>query len=203
MKLFELQAYKQNPGYQAVKQILSYKPVHLGSEKRKAFKEFSDFLEMNDWKPISSGLYGFVFTHPDLDYVIKVFKHDDGYLRFVRYAQNNPSPYLPKFRGKIMRIDDGLFAVRMEKLEECPATMTWALDLISNFADGHDSLPDFIKKAKSSEYWLRCKAVIEANPGIMELVDELRKFRVRYMDLHAGNFMMRGKTLVITDPYSQ
>ena len=65
------------------------------------------------------GFYGQVFINPNHDYALKVFRKDTGFmnwLNFCRKHQNNP--YIPKIKGKIIRITPNIFAIRIEKLEE-------------------------------------------------------------------------------------
>lgn len=99
-------------------------------------------------KELGSGAFGLVLTHPSWNYVIKIFKHDDCYLRFVRYAMKNPSPHFPKFYDKPRRIypnyarhsgDEQIYFVRTELLYPISTEEWWDIVRIKNTLSRHNS----------------------------------------------------------------
>ncbi|RYD64581.1 MAG: hypothetical protein EOP83_09405 [Verrucomicrobiaceae bacterium] len=88
---------------------------------------------------VSSGQYGTVLSMPKWSYVFKFFVSDDPYLRFVRWAVKNPSPFVPRFYGSARRITPfymrgentpQVYVVKMEKLE--PITDLWLRENLQN-----------------------------------------------------------------------
>lgn len=69
------------------------------------------------FKTVGAGKYGSVFENPSYPYVIKVFMKDTAYLKWLNFAKEHPNnPYVPKIRGKVVRLGDKFMAVRLEKL---------------------------------------------------------------------------------------
>src|SRR5690606_10794789 len=67
------------------------------------------------------GRFGFVFTKPGLDYIIKISKDDPCYSMYVRYVlKNQRNPHLPKLRGKFISLAENILLVRIEKLDPLP-----------------------------------------------------------------------------------
>ncbi len=150
-----------------------------------------------------SGNWAKVFDHPKLNYVLKVFKKNDlGYITFVKYALQNPSPYLPKFRGKLVNINDSFSAIRMEKLSEFDDS-TFYGDVPTN-----DIFSYLQNELGNGEYFTGVRARIidsieENQPGLVSILDELATigFAIKAGgDLGKNNLMWRGDQLVIIDP---
>lgn len=80
-------------------------------------KSLSSIMKEYNWYPVGKGKYGFVFTKDGYPYIIKVFMKDTAYLKWLNFAkQNQDNPYVPKIRGKVVKINDYFMAVRLEKL---------------------------------------------------------------------------------------
>lgn len=78
------------------------------------------------FKTIGTGKYGAVFGKDNHPYVIKVFMKDTAYLRWLNFAkmhQNNP--FVPKIKGKVVKITDNFMAVRLEKLTPSTSRMKY------------------------------------------------------------------------------
>lgn len=118
-RLDELRGVRNDPGVQHFQDLMKDDDYNKVIRRLDRFKEFTTWLSNNNYTPLGNGCFGLVFTRPDLPYAIKIFKNDPAYLKFVELClQRQSDPHLPKFRGKIMRLDDH-FAVRMEKLIDC------------------------------------------------------------------------------------
>lgn len=137
-----------------------------------------------------------VFTNEQLGYAVKLFDNaDSGYLAFLTYAQHNQSnPHLPRFRGKVRKINDSFSVCRMEILN-VPSDMS-QLDLAYKAYAIACGLPrDEVtpEQANSKEYKNLHNTFLE--------LDRFRKQKGVNWDLHDGNMMLRADTVVITDPF--
>lgn len=103
------------------------------------------------FKPIGTGNYAAVYGHPSYPYVVKVFMKDTAYLRWLDYAKKNQNnPYVPKVKGKVVRISNNFMAVRLERLTPAPAEMeSWQfkendphLEKVLDFFDENAKLLD-------------------------------------------------------------
>ena len=144
-------------------------------------------------KTLGRGHFSAVFDLGD-DRVLKINhegKHDAGYHAFAEYAMVNPSPHLPK----IYHIDTwaGHHVYVIEKLEE-PTQFDRQLMLQLSRTEHDPSRP--------MSKFLKPDVV---GPEFPLLVQRLRdqcsgSWSMRW-DLHDENMMMRGDTIVITDPW--
>lgn len=70
------------------------------------------------FKLLGAGKYASVYGNDKYPYVIKVFMRDTAYLKWLAFAkQNQNNPWVPKIRGKVVRIGPTFMAVRLERLE--------------------------------------------------------------------------------------
>ena len=162
-----------------------------------------EILKKAGYAQIGDGYYAEVFAKPGADHVLKLFNsRDKAYQAFVNIAIQNPNTHFPKFKGKMMKITNNYYAIRMEKLSELagdPRTRGIIKLMIEYITRKEDDpfrpFPD-----------QRQMDVLEKlQPGITEACDvivELLKHNNADVDLHLGNVMMRGNTYVITDPVS-
>lgn len=182
MKINELVGYKNKPEYKAVKdsdyimalvsklENLGYKKYHLGN-----------------------GIFGSVYARPEDDFVVKIFQPDRGYKRYLNYMQaNRTNPYVPKLRGKPIKLPNGFTLVRIEKLDRIDSQL-------------YNEIWFLLYKKKDIAYPVVRKKFEEKYPQFINLLDELQQMSDNdgnmAVDLHAGNIMMRGNLPVITDPF--
>lgn len=98
----------------------------LNPEHRdKTFKELEQEFLSSGGRFLGGGQFGLVYEHPSWPYVIKIFPHDDCYIRFVRMAYRHIHSSFPKFYGlpqqivPFFRRDASrrrMYVVRTEKL---------------------------------------------------------------------------------------
>lgn len=180
--------------------------------------DVKEFLNDLGWVQFGDGNWSMVFKKTGINYIIKVFNNDSCYLAFINFAQNNSSPHYPKFRGKIMKVAGTDFmAVRMETLSPLldkeyldPGFAAWIYQeyqfrknrringiLNSVFGlslDRREALP---KIKDEAEAWaFRNKSFAEALSNLKSVQGKC------YVDLHQDNFMKRGNTWVVIDPFS-
>jgi hypothetical protein len=189
MKVNELVGYKNKPEYQAFKNPPKVEP---GPGENAQLQAIVDKLNELGYKQynIGSGYYAYVYARPQDNYVIKVFREDPGYATFLNYVTKNANnPYVPKLKGKIIKLPNKYSIVRLEKLTRID------VDLFKK-----------IEFAAFNEFDKQTVAEIEGQyPGLLDFVRSLIKMAhsndVDY-DLHRSNIMMRGDTPVIIDPFA-
>jgi len=200
MKLFEL------IGVKPIQTLAKYDDKYADSIIQ---SNLISYLSSLGFKSIGDGLYASVLEHPKFDYVIKLFKSDKCYIEFVKYIISNQSnPHVPKIKGKLVKLakDTNIFGIRMEKLK--------AVDLL----DLDHELLSYLYKNNMLSYHERTFVQDTIPEGeIDQLVDQFRENQNDFFnlleqllskptncrwDLHPGNFMKRGSTLVLTDPWA-
>ena len=181
MRLRELTGYKKDPLYNIL-------------QNTSDASELEDNLEAGGFKKyvIGTGLYSSVLSRPDLNYVVKIFEYDKGYITYLSYIEKyKNNPHVPKLRGKLINVGKNFKVVRLEKLE--PFRKTPEQRKIINFID------DYVFKHKiygdaASNY------VSFPYPDMIPLLNDILQHTG--IDLHDGNIMFRGSVPVITDPLS-
>jgi len=180
----------------------------IQTNKIKSLRSANEILISNGFKLIGYGMMAKVYSHPGLDYVLKVFNKDDGYQQFWKLAcQYNNNPHFPKFRGKLMQIVPNIYAVRMEKLQKATINnIGISPEAISKFMNNY-----IIDNTDNYEYYNLDQKLLEkitsyieeTQPLLLEALDLLKKYDAfeDTLDLHDENFMMRNNTIVITDPF--
>lgn len=164
------------------------------------FKEFEGLLRDKGFKLLGHGQYGTVFTHPSLPYAIKVFSDAGGYSTFVNYCTNNShNEHLPKFRGKIIRINEDYAFCRLEILTSVSTQQAAMMDDISNI----------VSTTGKSLNWRRLMDCFDSSyaehgftESMFQTIVSLARISYVHYDLHGENIMRRGDTIVIIDPFT-
>ncbi len=161
-----------------------------------------DWLERNDFELLGEGGYASVWTD-DRRSVVKVFENDPCYAMFVNFCRHHRgNPHLPRVT-KIYPIKKNSGIVFMELLkpskhlhdkiiEGAQGYVYWLNQTRLNFAVSER----IIKKATD---------FAEKNGSLSAILDELITecpLDGCRVDLHVNNFMYRGDTLVIIDPFA-
>lgn len=137
-------------------------------------------MQSRGFATLGSGKYGSVFGHSKYPYVVKVFMKDSAYLRWIKFAMDNKNnPYVPKIRGKVLKITPMIYAIRLEKLT--PGTFTGPF-------------------AKAYMNWQNDPSYQSDDKNIQDILDYFSKNK-KLLDLHGENIMMRGDQLVVIDPF--
>lgn len=156
--------------------------------------EAVELLISKGYEQLGSGTFANVFLRKSRpNEVIKLFGTNDGayetYIDFIMKHQDNP--HFPKVIGKPMLITPDYYAVKLERLEPYKIRR-----------DGHemvDGVLFYLNNHKNESF----DTYLEAFPKFKEALDLVKKHNdeVSYgYDIHSGNLMWRGKTLVLTDP---
>jgi hypothetical protein len=149
----------------------------------------NDLFSKYGFSNTGSGKYGTVFINSKYQYAIKVFMKDTAYLKFIQFClKNQSSPYIPKIRGKVVKINDMFMAIRIEKLGP-----------ISNGID----LIEFVHMIRDPEFFLKGKMNLITIHNDDPHAQNLCKFLLdneKLTDIHLGNIMMRRNQPVVIDP---
>lgn len=165
-------------------------------------EDFYSILDGLGWKKISNNAaYSSVFANPAKNYVIKLFEYTDlGYIKFLTLAVANRrqgNPHFPVLHGMPVRVTPNTMSVRLERL--APMTSYDDIRWWIRFMSDRDW-------ERSIRYHPDSQAFLARWPKFMDALVALKKLAksdssIRF-DLHSGNFMMRGDTPVITDPFA-
>lgn len=133
----------------------------------------------HDFELIGQGKYAAVYHNDNYPYVIKVFMRDTAYLKWLAFcAKHQNNRFIPKIRGKVIRITSLFMAIRLERLTRFSSMYdTKTFSTIQNLAD----LPDV------------------SDQDLAEIQLFFRQNR-QLIDIHQDNLMMRNNQVVIVDP---
>jgi hypothetical protein len=174
------------------------------------------------WKVLGTGFEATVAEKPGKPYVLKVFPKSSKYTQFVKFCQHHSdSPYLPRFSRYVRPVPHTTFSyVRMEKLK--PVREGTLMNSYAEYLCAVDQV--FKSQDREPTYWNHAMSRWEldelpekhgytdvaacaqqAPEAWRELIEELvslmQSENMKQFDLHPENMMLRGSTLVITDPF--
>lgn len=188
------------------------------SRKLKRFglggSDLANLLRQKGWEPLGFGFEAGVAEHPQKSYVLKIFPKKSPYTQFVKLVQQHATnPHLPRFSRYVRQIPGTEYAyVRMEKLTPMKSYdlfhMPSLLCLLDKLYNKHGEQPP---------YWVRSNVSYDSESGLTDcnqitttpdeqqaihMLDQgITQVDIQSLDLHSGNFMLRGHTWVITDPF--
>ena len=174
-------------------ELMGAEAVHrAGKQTFSSMNEFIQFMSQRGFTCLGHGAYGAVFDCPEFNgkYVMKVF-HDPIYLHHVKYCMAHiGNPHLPRFFGRLMKITDKAAMVRVEVLQP-----------VQREVFRHKIFPAI---SYLNGFRTREAALEKVGPGLIETLEDIAKHSPSgaKLDFHGGNFMMRGDTVVVTDPYA-
>lgn len=179
--------------------------------------DLANLLRQYGWTPLGYGFEAGVAEHPRKSYVLKIFPKNSVYVKFVNMVQQHAmNPHFPKFSRYVKTIPGtGYSYVRMEKLAPM---QVYDLAQFPSLLCLLDQMWAKLNPKELPPYWVRNNVTWE--PESSELPDcneltmpaqeqeaiqllgkTLSEIGWDHVDLHAGNFMLRGNTWVITDPF--
>jgi len=141
----------------------------------------NDVMAAYGFEKLGAGKYASVFGNKRYPYVIKVFMKDSAYLRWISFClKNRNNKYVPKIRGKVVKLTPLVYAIRLEKLE--PTILS------GEFAQHYNQ-------------WMGDSNFVSDDKDIQDILDHFDKNR-KLLDLHSENVMQRKNgQLVVIDPY--
>jgi hypothetical protein len=188
-------------------------------------------LKHHGWHMLGTGAEAAVAEHPQKSYVLKIFNSDSRYTQFVEFVQSHSSnPHVPKFSRYVRQVPGTKFSyVRMEKLAQVTAKQLltkYANHVLDMIIMGHEHRIRMVVGQLRDEFmsildtWgygpdslldpetqMEIYAHMGGSPPITwtHILDDLAEFSqssgIGTWDMHAANFMRRGETLVIVDPF--
>lgn len=158
-----------------------------------------------EYHRLGSGAYGVVYGSRKSDIVYKVGEVDgnEGYISFIKVLSRvkTHNPYLPKVYGVRFikdRRGNEYFVVALERLQELPGRMEDAAEMMRDILQEDEEFKDQAASVLGITY----KVPRELKQAIKILKQAHKEASKTYADwdLHLGNFMARGRQLVVTDP---
>lgn len=188
-------------------------------------------LKKHGWTSLGTGAEAAVAEHPNKSYVLKIFNSDSKYVDYVKFVQAHQSnPHVPRFSRYVKQIPGTPYSyVRMEKLQK--VTQSQLLTTYENYLfemivrgrqegvsmlndDLDMMLEDRLGDLGYDEYDIAVdehhEEIYQKLGGVppdtwsqvlTDLAAHSKQIHMESWDMHAGNFMRRGKTLVIADPF--
>lgn len=162
------------------------------------------------------GSFSFVVIPENADHVYKVWTHDDGWWEYLEYINDHSdNEHLLKIESRLKKIkftfkrpqdfDADLYVAKIEKLQELETNeeayeQVKALMLFLRKHNIHKLTKEDVPSIQ--EWILKNQSVKPPAASFIEtVIDVLKSSIISDSDFHTGNVMLRGKTLVITDPY--
>lgn len=185
-------------------------------------------LARNGWHMLGKGAEAAVAEHPRKSYVLKIFTSSSKYVKFVQFVQNHSqNPHLPKFSRYVKQVPGTNFSyVRMEKLSgisKDEIARKYVPYLITLAQAGDETrthilnwnLESKMHEALEAQGWnsqdpVNYDHMYELVGGappqdwqdiVHEMATYAKEMGIDSWDLHAANFLLRGETLVIADPF--
>lgn len=173
---------------------------------------FKRLVKKHGIKKLGGGAFSQVFQHPQFHNVaVKVYRNKDTvYRRYLAWCMKNQSnPFVPKIIEQVQftGTSDPYNIVFMQKMEPVGTnrfvnevakalglTFIEREDLYDVYEDNLGSGREFYRFMKQAAQSDRC------NPDFARLWAHVASYGVDVVDFHAGNAMMRGRQLVVTDP---
>jgi hypothetical protein len=192
--------------------------------------DMKGLFSQHGWEFLGSGVEASVAKHPNKQYVLKVFNTNSHYRLFVKFCeQHKGNLHVPKFNRYVKEIPNTPYSyVRMEELEaisyirydEFLSELCVMVHYLQNSRIKFNNWPlvklfysfsrlpykiDDLKNKKILMKLLTTKFDHVPDNSWFTICSDLMKDAksngIKYIDLHDDNFMKRGNTLVITDPY--
>ena len=207
------------------------KLVELQGVKNQADKSLADLLADlikpgSKFQKVGAGVAAEVLLHEN-GLIYKFWAQDSAYEKFIEFVEKNQSdPHLPKLKSKVKELTsffkhpeefpEKIKYVKMEHLKPIKYDSTffdtkqlYITDVIDylgvNAADGNvKSFDHVIREFESDEGGkLSPKAVQEIKRLSSTLTNIVKLKLAKYLDIHSGNIMLRGNTIVIIDPAAE
>ena len=143
-------------------------------------------MKKHGFELVGAGINGAVFRNSRYPFVLKVYRSDEGFDEWLHFIlTHKTNVYVPRLRGKPIRLNDVFTAIRMEPLEPCPN------DKANAFSD---HLETVMPKAWS------CDQTATLDPDLLDLARFMRDWE-SHNDITPHNLMCRADgQVVVIDP---
>lgn len=153
---------------------------------------FAEQHLMNDfgYKVYGAGAYGCVVEGPDHNTVFKIVStkkgiNEDGWIQYAIFCMQYHNECSSLLKVYNMKKYDGFLIAQIERLSD-----NYYHPIRTSPRPGVSTRPRSVREAE-------VLGIIQEHPVLIKLEDQLGQFT----DLHMNNWMLRGETPVITDPY--
>lgn len=178
--------------------------------KRLNYKSTVDlFLNKHGFKQIGTSMdsYAMVWSHPALNYVLKVFMSEDHcYPKFVELAQEKRNDHYPTFKGKLMRLTPEYYAIRMERLTLMPpGSSPKIISTARQIAEIREVIRRYCSEDTTNVKSFTADKIFDVYPTLKEACVNVYKARPTYhcrTDIHSRNIMFNRNIPVIIDPWA-
>lgn len=220
MRYGDFYNYLINEAFDSVYSFL-LNPEHDDTEWYDLIRKF----ESHGGKVLGQGKHATVMEHPSWKYVLKVFRQDDPYIKFVRFALKHPRSSFPVFYDKPRKIVPHfkrsesapyLYVVKTEKLypinRETFKDIEFYLYYTHAFID--DMIAKYSRDDEKDNMWIEMKHKLETleskYPSLPQFKEDYNFLinssysdaRFGELDLHVNNIMKRANgELVLIDPF--
>lgn len=162
-------------------------------------EDLKKYLENNHFQKEGEGEYAAVYSDPNHNIVLKITTSktmDKAYEDFATFCRENKSPHLPKM-GKVRKFDN-YYVLPIEKLSNGQSsnffkTCQYLDEYGEALNSGNVEEQESIKSKEFPEEYKNQKT------ALLSIIDKLKDLNHKF-DLHGKNMMLRGSTIVITDP---
>lgn len=186
----ELGAYKNKGYYPVAKNVFGNNNIH-------SFEEFDKFLKGKGFVKLGNGEKGWVYEKPGYPWVFKIFKNDPAYEYYFSYIKKNQmNPSIPKVRGGMVKIVDGVYMVRLEKLTDISDELYDMIYDTIRYMKVYNSYPMFSSMRREINGMV--KKLKKSYPGLYKVIIDMMKSGYK-LDINPGNIMMRGNVPVLVD----
>ncbi|MCK9532592.1 MAG: hypothetical protein M0R77_18945 [Gammaproteobacteria bacterium] len=161
-----------------------------------------NILKSNGYEKIGRGAYASVWAKPGENTIVKIFDNDDSsYKKFINLTLSNPNDHFPKIKGKMFQINDRYTAIRIERLEPVDKAKYIQLGLapVYNYLNYVKNSRSHMSPEGTETMLAKIDELDKNQPGIKKALDLIAK-NFEYFDFNPDNVMLRGNTIVITDP---
>lgn len=155
-------------------------------------------LRRAGYQRLGKGSFGAVYQKPGRPYVLKVISsRDRSYLDFIALARaHSTNPHFPRFYGKLVRVTPEYYGVRMEPLKPYRHDPTTIADYLT-LRDYQGNPNSYLSMRRDDAF-----EFMEEYPDLRAACDLIiDNLLTKYPhDIKQDNLMLRGNTIVITDP---
>lgn len=187
----------------------------LTTVKNRGITSWQDAMDLDpNWIMIGSGVFGRAYIHPDYPGIVAKLFADNAYAAFIKnVVRTNYNIHFPRVLD-LEEIDQhyNLKLAVMEQLEpldhnnRAHCAMVAGIREIVRCLGGHrNAISNWSYKNLEMQHWEQCCMVLDKNPTILGALDIMGNYlqdNFHNIDIHPGNVMLRGKTPVITDPFT-
>src|SRR6516165_2742496 len=165
-------------------------------------KELGEEMKKLGWVcDLTYGAYSYVFIKQGSPYILKINRQPDyGFARFALICRKYPNPHFPKIGNmKYQKIGRYRYYMYMiEKLDE--VLENDEIENIAAFIQDYSNNLEWSAEDMLKEYRIQDSQYFDKE--LITACQILGKHAAPSgIDIHGGNLMMRGNTVIINDPY--